>query len=69
MQEYHIDTYPTLFQYVWVKIIGDNLSVREIEGSTHIIFIGQDKPVFHQYSFSAKMWKRPQSRKYFVINI
>lgn len=55
----HIDANPTLFQFVEMKYIGGNLSVRKSKESRHIIFIGQDESVFQQNSFAANLRRGP----------
>ena len=58
-REYHVDTHPSLWEYVSNNEMGGDLSVRNNQDERPVMFVGQDESVFNKYSFSCKSWKGP----------
>ena len=59
LREYHVDTDPSLFEYIRNKKMGGDMSVRKNRHEKPIIIIGQDESILRHYAFTKKSWYSP----------
>ena len=65
MVEYHVDAISseTVADTVGTALFGAHLSIRRDTSKLIVIFVGQDKAIFKQFSFLSKMWTGPKGER------
>jgi hypothetical protein len=68
MCEYHLDTHKAFGDFVSAnnKQYGGDLSVRLRVGECPVLLVCQDESTYHQFVFSKKQWKGPNSKAFLM---